>query len=101
LDWEGIALDCNIGGWIEESFHCSLSEFGDVMKDVWWVPFEGLLYEFCVGVVVSIVLDRPFPFVLMVGRIFGKAIVDSEGENSEKFGNNNAGSNVPRAFARI
>jgi hypothetical protein len=70
------------------------------VKGVSWVPFEGLLYEFCIDIAASIVLDRPFPFVLMVGRVLGKAIMDSEGENSEKFGNNNAGSNVPRAFAR-
>jgi hypothetical protein len=56
---------------------------------------------FCVGVAALMVLDRPFLFVLMSGGVFGKAIVDSGGENSEKFGNNNAGSNVPRAFARV
>jgi hypothetical protein len=37
----------------------------------------------------------------MVEGVLEKAIMDSGGENSEKFGNNNAGSNVPRAFARI
>jgi hypothetical protein len=37
----------------------------------------------------------------MVGGILGKAIMNSGSENSEKFDNNNAGSNVPRAFAKI
>jgi hypothetical protein len=37
----------------------------------------------------------------MVGGVLGKAIMDSGSENSKKFDNNNAGSNVPRAFARI
>jgi hypothetical protein len=54
-----------------------------------------------VDVAASIILDRPFPFVLMIGGILEKAIVDSGNKNSEKFGNNNVGSNVPRAFARI
>jgi hypothetical protein len=31
----------------------------------------------------------------------GKAIMDSEDENSEKFDNNNADNNVPRAFAKV
>jgi hypothetical protein len=37
----------------------------------------------------------------MVGEILGKAILDSGNENSEKFDNNNADNNVPRAFIRI
>jgi hypothetical protein len=32
----------------------------------------------CVDIAVLIILDRPFPFVLMIKGIFGKAIVDSE-----------------------
>jgi hypothetical protein len=31
----------------------------------------------CIGVAALIVLDRPFPFVLMIREILGKAIVDS------------------------
>jgi hypothetical protein len=48
-----------------------------------------------------IVLNRPFPFVLIIGEILEKIIINSESENSEIFGNNNTDSNVPRAFARI
>jgi hypothetical protein len=47
LDWENITLDCSTGGWInwvEGFFYCSLSEFGDIVKEVSWIPFEGLLY---------------------------------------------------------
>jgi hypothetical protein len=37
----------------------------------------------------------------MIRGILGKIIVDSGNENSEKFDNNNADSNVPRVFVRI
>jgi hypothetical protein len=38
---------------------------------------------------------------LIIGGVLKKVIVDSENENSEKFGNNNADKNVSRVFARI
>jgi hypothetical protein len=37
----------------------------------------------------------------MVEGVLGKIIVDLGNENSEKFGNNNVGSNARRAFAKI
>jgi hypothetical protein len=37
----------------------------------------------------------------MIGRVLEKAIMDLRDENSEKFDNNNVGSNVSRVFARI
>jgi hypothetical protein len=83
LNWEDIALNYSINNWVEwvswveEFFYCSLSEFGDIMESISWVPFESLLYEFYVGVAALIILDRSFPFVLMIGGILGKAIVDS------------------------
>jgi hypothetical protein len=51
---------------------------------------------FCVDVAVLIILDRSFPFVLMVRGVLRKDIVDSGSKNSEKFGNNNTGSSAAK-----
>jgi hypothetical protein len=53
-----------------------------------------------VGVAVLMILDRPFPFVLMNGGGPREGHCGFRDKNSEKFGNNSAGSNVPRAFVR-
>jgi hypothetical protein len=71
------------------------------VKRVSWIPFGDLLYIFCVDVAALIILDRSFSFVLMIGGVLEKAIVDLGGENFEKFGNNNASSNVPRVFVKV
>jgi hypothetical protein len=82
LDWEGIALGCSTGDWVgwvdwvEGFFYCSLSKFGDIVESVSWFPFEDLLYVLCISVAASIILNRPFPFVLMVGEILRKVIVN-------------------------
>jgi hypothetical protein len=37
----------------------------------------------------------------MIEGVLRKTIINLEDKNSEKFGNNNADNNVPRAFAKI